>query len=155
MGEDQARAISDHMDGGDLRLAVAESLTGGMVSSTLARMPGASTWLAGGVVAYIPDVKFRVLGVDRGPVVTETAALQMARGVADLLGADVSLSVTGVGGPDPEEGKPPGTVWVGIRTGDRARAHLLELDGDPPTVCKAACDEALRLLEDHLSAPSQ
>jgi len=150
--EDQASAIADHMAERDLRLAVAESLTGGMVSSSLAKMPGSSDWLAGGVVAYIPDVKFRVLGVDRGPVVTETAALQMARGVATLLGADVSLSVTGVGGPDPEEGKPPGTVWVGLCSSGGAQAHLLHLDGDPPAVAQSACDEALRLLEKHLEA---
>ena len=154
MDEDLASAIAGHMDERDLRLAVAESLTGGMVSSSLARMPGASTWLAGGVVAYIPDTKFRVLGVDPGPVVTQAAALQMARGVATLLNADVSLSVTGVGGPDPEEGKPPGTVWVGVCTGERAQAHLLQLDGDPPTVCRAACDEALRLLGNHLGESS-
>ena len=69
-----------------------------------------------------------MLGVESGPVVTEAAALQMARGVARLFGADVALSVTGVGGPDPEEGKPPGTV------------------------CEAAREEALRLLEEHLGA---
>lgn len=150
MGQDLAGAIHAHISEPGLRLAVAESLTGGQLSSSLASLPGASEWLAGAVVAYIPDVKHRVLGVDPGPVVTETAALQMARGVAGLLGADVALSVTGVGGPDEEEGKPPGTVWVGVCTGERAEAHLLQLDGDPPEVLGAARDGALEVLEDHL-----
>ncbi len=152
MDEDRADAIADHLGARGLRLAVAESLTGGMVSSSLAKAPGASSWLVGGVVAYMSEVKHEVLGVESGPVVTEAAALQMARGVARLFGADVALSVTGVGGPDPEEGKPPGTVWVGLRSGERAEAHHLQLDGDPPTVCEAACEEALRLLEEHLGA---
>ena len=64
------------------------SLTGGMVSSSLAKAPGASSWLVGGVVAYMSEVKHEVLGVESGPVVTEAAALQMARGVARLFGAD-------------------------------------------------------------------
>lgn len=152
MDEDRAGAIADHVGGRHLRLAVAESLTGGMVSSSLAKAPGASSWLVGGVVAYMSEVKHEVLGVEPGPVVTERAALQMARGVARLLGADVAVSVTGVGGPDPEEGKRPGTVWVGLCSGDRAEAHHLQLHGDPPTVCQTACDEALRLLEEHLGA---
>ncbi len=152
MEEERAGAIADHVGGRNLRLAVAESLTGGLVASSLAKAPGASSWLAGGVVAYMPDVKHEVLGVESGPVVTEAAALQMARGVARLLGADVAVSVTGVGGPDPEEGKPPGTVWVGLCSDDRAEAHHLQLEGDPPTVCQEACEEALRLLEEHLGA---
>lgn len=152
MDEDRAGAIADHFREHDLRLAVAESLTGGMVCSALARMPAASSWLVGGVVAYISDVKHEVLGVDPGPVVTEAAALQMARGVTRLLGADVAVSVTGVGGPDPEEGKPVGTVWVGVCTAEGSRAYFLQLDGDPPTICETACDEALRLLEEHLTA---
>ena len=96
MDEDRADAIADHLGARGLRLSVAESLTGGMVSSSLAKAPGASSWLVGG--------------------------------------------------------KPPGTVWVGLCSGDRAEAHHLQLDGDPPTVCQAACDEALRLLEEHLGA---
>ncbi|MDQ3641035.1 MAG: CinA family protein [Actinomycetota bacterium] len=152
MEEERAGTIADHLGGRDLRVAVAESLTGGMISSSLAKAPGASSWLAGGVVAYMSHVKHEVLGVEQGPVVTEEAALQMARGVARLLGADVAVSVTGVGGPDPEEGKPPGTVWVALCSGERAEAHQLRLEGDPPTVCRAACEEALRLLEEHLSA---
>lgn len=152
MDERRADAIAGRLGGRDLRLAVAEPLTGGMVASSLAKAPDASSWLAGGVVAYMSGVKHEVLGVEPGPVVTEKAAIQMARGVARLLEADVAVSVTGVGGPDPEEGKPPGTVWVGLCSGDRAEAHHLQLDGDPPAVCEAACDEALRLLEEHLGA---
>jgi nicotinamide-nucleotide amidase len=79
-----------------VRVAVAESLTGGLLTARLAEAPEASTWLRGGVVAYHAEVKYHVLGVDPGPVVTAWAARQMARGVARLLGADVGISVTGV-----------------------------------------------------------
>ena len=80
-------------------VGVAESLTGGLLTARLAEAPEASTWLRGGVVAYRAEVKYDVLGVDPGPVVTASAARQMACGVARLLGADVGISVTGWGAP--------------------------------------------------------
>jgi nicotinamide-nucleotide amidase len=152
MGQDLADAIGEHISEPGLRLAVAESLTGGQLASRLASLPAASEWLAGAVVAYLSDVKFDVLGVEPGPVVTEAAALQMARGVAGLMGADVALAVTGVGGPDPEEGKPAGTVWIGMCGPEGSQARFLQLDGDPPTILESACDEALLFLEGYLRA---
>src|SRR5688572_4998019 len=93
-------------------VAVAESLTGGMLSSRLARREGASDWFRGGVVAYSRLTKERLLGIGDVPVVSEAAARAMAENVARLLSADLAVAVTGVGGPDPEDGVPPGTVWI-------------------------------------------
>ena len=112
-----------------LMLAVAESLTGGLVQERLAEVPGASDWFAGGVVAYDSAVKRKLLGVPDGPVVSEAAAEQMARGVRELLGADVGLSTTGVAGPTGQEGQPPGTVWLGMAVGDDVSAVLVMLPG--------------------------
>ena len=93
---------------------MAESLTGGLIASRLVNVPGASSWFRGGVVAYDSQVKFDVLGVPAGPVVTEPAAAAMAEGAARVTGADVGLGITGVAGPDDQEGVAPGTIFVGL-----------------------------------------
>ncbi len=140
-----------------LRLAVAESLTGGMVGARLTSVPGASDWFAGGVVAYGSDVKRSLLGVGPGPVVSEQAAKQMALGVAHLLGADVGLSLTGVAGPGTQDDQPAGTVFVGLAglPADRAatgpdalavRATRLTLRGQRPLVREQATTQALDYL---------
>jgi len=116
---DQLRALG-------LTLAVAESFTGGLVASRLVSVPGASDVFRGGVVAYASDVKHDLLAVPEGPVVSEEAALAMARGVRERLGADVGLATTGVAGPDPQEGRPPGTVCFGVAIGSEV-AHSTEL----------------------------
>src|SRR6187402_1462787 len=87
----------------EVTVATAESLTSGTVAKTLGAGPNAADWFCGGVVAYQEPVKFDVLGVREGPVVTAECAEQMATGVRKLLGADVVVSATGVGGPDPSE----------------------------------------------------
>jgi nicotinamide-nucleotide amidase len=97
-----------------LTLAVAESFTGGLISSRAVALPGASRWLRGAVVAYASEVKHKVLGVTEGPVISAEAAAEMAAGVRDLLGADVGLATTGVAGPDEQEGLAPGTAFAGI-----------------------------------------
>ena len=99
-------------------IAVAESLTSGMLSARLGAAPEASEWFRGGVVAYAPEVKFTVLGVPEGPVVTASCASAMASGVARLMLADVGIGITGVGGPGSEEGRAAGAVWspVGVVT---------------------------------------
>jgi nicotinamide-nucleotide amidase len=113
-----------------LTVAVAESLTGGLMASRMVSIPGSSDWFRGGVVAYESQVKFDVLGVPEGPVVCEEAAMAMADGVRRLLGADVGLSTTGVAGPAEQEGNPPGTVWLGLAIGDEVDAVLVHLPGD-------------------------
>ena len=95
-----------------LRMATAESLTGGMVGSRLTDVPGSSRAFVGSVVAYDGDVKRSLLGVPDGPVVGEAAVTAMAANVCGVLGADVSVAVTGVAGPGPQEGEESGTVWM-------------------------------------------
>ena len=113
-----------------MTVAVAESLTGGLVASRIVSVPGSSEWFKGGVVAYDSQVKFEVLGVPEGPVISEATAKAMAEGVRRLLGADVGLATTGVAGPTEQEGHPPGTVWLGIAVGDTVEATHLKLPGD-------------------------
>jgi nicotinamide-nucleotide amidase len=122
-----------------LTLAVAESLTGGLLTEVLARGPGASEWLRGGVVAYASEVKHDLLGVRPGPVVSEAAALDMAEGAARVMGADIGLAVTGVGGPDPQDDQPPGTVWMAVHQDGATLAHLHRYPGSPAEICDATC----------------
>ncbi|MGH9096141.1 MAG: CinA family nicotinamide mononucleotide deamidase-related protein, partial [Acidimicrobiales bacterium] len=97
-----------------LTLGLAESLTGGLASSRLVNVPGASRWFRGSVVSYASEIKFDILDVPEGPVVSEAAAIAMAEGARRVLGADVGLSITGVAGPDHQDDQPPGTVFVGL-----------------------------------------
>ncbi len=137
------------------RVAVAESLTGGLVCSELARATDAGTWFAGGVVAYLSQVKYDLLGVPLGPVVSEAAACAMAEGVARLTGATHTAAVTGVGGPDKQDGQPVGTVWLAVHTCGETTAQRLQLSGEPGTICRDAVAHCLSALEELLSrAPS-
>ncbi|KMM47107.1 hypothetical protein CWIS_01430 [Cellulomonas sp. A375-1] len=132
-------------------LAVAESLTGGLLSARLVDVPGASLVHRGAVVAYATDLKARLLGVDddlltqRGPVDPDVA-LQMADGVRERLGADVGLATTGVAGPEGQDGKPPGTVHVAVVTPFGRRVVSLLLAGDRAAVRAQTVEAALRLL---------
>lgn len=122
-----------------LTLATCESLTAGLVAATLAQVPGASAVLRGGLVTYATDLKARLAGVDaellaeRGAVDPDVAE-QMAAGTRRVCGADVGLSCTGVAGPEPQDGKPVGTVFIGLALdiGDDAavRVKRLQLGGD-------------------------
>lgn len=127
-------------------VAVAESLTGGLISSHLAAAPDASRWFRGAVVAYCAEVKQLVLGVPAGPVVTRECALSMAEGVARLLKADLAVAVTGVGGPDPEEGMPPGTVYSSLWDRGDHSAERSHFPGDPRDVVIATTVHSLELL---------
>ena len=111
-------------------LAVAESLTGGLIASRLFNVVGASSWFRGGVVSYASEVKFSVLGVTPGPVVSAEAAEEMAQGVRRVLGSDVGLAVTGVAGPEGQDGHGPGTVFVGLAVGDTVTHRQLRVPGD-------------------------
>ena len=137
-----------------LTLGVAESVTGGLVASRLVDVPGASAWFRGGVVAYDSRVKFSVLGLRQGPVVTGEAAVAMAQGVRGVLGADVGLGITGVAGPDPQEDLPPGTVFVGLALPEGATARRLRLGGDRQRVRELSAISALDLLRRTLRTPA-
>jgi nicotinamide-nucleotide amidase len=127
-------------------LAVAESLTGGLIASRLVNVAGASKWFRGGVVSYASEVKFDVLGVTRGPVVSASAAEEMAAGVRRVLGADVGLSVTGVAGPEEQDGQPAGTVFIGVAVDDSVEHVLVHLPGDRPRVRAYSAISALDAL---------
>ena len=99
-------------------LGVAESVTGGLVTGRLTNVAGASRVLRGGVVSYASGVKFDVLGVPEGPVVSKEAAMAMATGVKRVVGSSVGLSLTGVAGPEEQDGQPVGTLWVGLALPD-------------------------------------
>lgn len=124
-------------------VAVAESCTGGLIMSRIVAIPESGGWFKGGVVAYQPAVKFDLLEVDPGPVVTLRAAEQMAAGVRRVLRAEIGVSTTGVAGPDTEEGQPVGTVYVGIALAGEVRCHELHLDGSPDRIRADAADFAL------------
>ncbi len=136
-----------------LTLALAESVTGGLVSSRLVSVPGASGWFRGSVVAYDSAVKRSVLGVPPGPVVTEEAALAMAEGARSVLGADVGLGVTGVAGPTEQEGQPVGTVWCGVAgPGSATAAQGIRLPGDRERIRQFASISLLDMLRRRLMA---
>ncbi|MFZ6990804.1 CinA family protein [Curtobacterium sp. RRHDQ66] len=137
-------------------VAVAESLTGGLVVAELVGVPGASAVVRGGVVAYATPVKASVLGVSvallaSNGAVDPTVAEQMATGVRTALAVDGApatwgISTTGVAGPDPQDGQPVGTVFVGIASAAGARAFELHLDGDRQAIRQAAVSELLTRL---------
>jgi nicotinamide-nucleotide amidase len=146
-GEAIEHAVARALAVEGLTLGLAESLTGGLASSRLVNVPGASRWFRGSVVCYASEVKFDVLGVPKGPVVSEEAATAMAEGARRVLGADVGLSITGVAGPDPQDDQPPGTVFVGVARPERATEAVgFTVPGDRERVRQYATIAALDLL---------
>lgn len=140
-------------------LATAESLTGGLLAARLTDVPGASRSFVGGVVSYATRVKVAVLNVpdelvaEHG-VVSEACALAMAHGVRDRLDATWGLATTGVAGPDAQEGRAVGTVWVAVAGPTGSTADLLDLTGDRAAIRRATCDAVLELLARDLEARS-
>jgi PncC family amidohydrolase len=114
-----------------------------MVMAQIVATPGSGDWFKGGVVAYDKEVKFDLLGVEAGPVVTSSAAAQMANMVRQLVGADLGLATTGEMGPRPEEDVPVGTLFVGVADEQTARVHHIVLSGGPDRMRKAAAEIAL------------
>jgi len=145
-----AAEISEAVRDRGLTVAVAESLTGGMVATALAAAEAAGEWFRGSLVAYSSEVKHAVLRVPDGPVVSAEAAEAMASGVRRLLGADVAVAVTGSGGPSAQDGQDPGTVYVAVDGGAAIRVRRLDLDGDPGEICAASAECTLRMLLDGL-----
>ena len=132
-------------------VAVAESCTGGLLMARIVATPGSGDWFKGGVVAYHPEVKYELLGVDPGPVVTARAAEQMAEGVRRLFGAEIGISTTGVAGPETEEGRPVGSVFVGLFDDAGPESYHLQLDGLPEEIRSRAVAFAMDRLEGALT----
>ncbi len=150
--ESMEHAVASLLLSRGLTLAVAESLTGGLVAPRLVNVPGASDWFRGGVVSYATDVKYSLLDVPEGPVVSAAPASAMATGVAAKLGADVGQAVTGVAGPDSQEGHPPGTVFMAVALPNQDPITVeAALPGDRARVRQFACISLLDLLRRTLS----
>ncbi len=146
-----AESVHDLLKGRGETVATAESLTGGQLASLLTAAPGASETFLGGVVSYATEAKIEVLGVDPGlverhGVVSAECARAMARGARVLMRATYAVSTTGVAGPDDQEGKPPGTVYVGVAGPRGDSALALELVGGRSAIQDRTCSEALSAL---------
>jgi len=137
-----------------LSLGIAESLTGGLMGARFTSVPGASDVFRGGIVSYASDVKFSLLGVPEGPVVTEQAARAMAEGARRVLGADVALATTGVAGPAEQEGQPVGTVFLGLAMNDVSEAEKVRLPGDRERIRQYAVISAVNMLRKQLMRQS-
>jgi PncC family amidohydrolase len=136
-------------------VACAESCTAGRVAAAFAGVEEASSWFRGGLVAYQDEVKRAHLGVRASQTLSLEAAGEMARGVAELLDAEVAVATTGVAGDEPVDGVPPGVVFVGTIVDGDARTHRIQSHGDPPTVADRAAAAALDLLREHLVQASR
>ena len=150
-GESMESVVLDELRRRRLSLGLAESLTGGLVAARLTGIPGASDVLKGSIVSYASDVKFDLLGVATGPVVTEAAATEMAEGARQALGADVGLALTGVAGPAEQEGVPVGTVHIGIASPSAATTRTVRLGSQRDQIRQFAVITALDLLRRHLA----
>jgi nicotinamide-nucleotide amidase len=154
-GDNRIRALSAEIIGlltarGDT-VAVAESLTGGLLAAALTAVPGASAAFRGGVVAYATDLKATLLGVpsellDRHGAVHPSVAAAMAEGACRRLGTAVAAATTGVAGPDPADGQPVGTVYIAVSAGGRTTARALALTGDRHRIRAATVERSLGLL---------
>jgi len=127
-------------------LAVAESLTGGLIGSRLTGVAGASDVFRGGVTPYDRELKLSLLGCPDVPAVSEEMARSMAERVAVVLGADVGVAVTGVAGPAPLEGNDPGDVWIAVHYGGATEARFLKMPFDRERVRQFTCIQSLNLL---------
>jgi nicotinamide-nucleotide amidase len=128
-------------------LGIAESLTGGLIGARMTDVVGATSFFLGSIVSYASEVKFDVLDVPEGPVVSERAAVAMADGARRVLRSDVALAVTGVAGPAAQDGMPVGTVFVGMALPDRdTEAVHIQLPGDRTRIREFAVISALNLL---------
>ncbi len=148
-----AARLHEALQARGLTVASAESLTGGALGDLLSSTAGASTTYRGGVVSYATDVKQRLLGVSEETVTTygvvsAECAVQMAVGARSLIGSDWAVSTTGVAGPTLQEGKPAGTVYVGVAGPDGAHSMLLHLEGDRRGIRVQTCHAALSALLD-------
>lgn len=136
-------------------VAVAESLTGGMVAAELTAVPGASKSFRGSVTAYATELKHLVLGVDAGLLEAEGAvnpqvAEEMAAGVRRVLGASWGISTTGVAGPDPQDGQPVGTVFIAVAGPGVRKTARLRLKGSRAEIRRESARTVLELLASEL-----
>lgn len=161
MNTDLEKKLHDYLQTGNMKLATAESCTGGLVSHRITNLPGSSAYFPGGVVAYSYEAKASLLGVSwetlnlHGAVSRETV-LEMARGVRRLFGAEIAVSISGIAGPGGgTQEKLVGTTWLGLSTasGEWARHYLW--NGDREQNKHDSSDAALLFILDYLDGQLQ
>lgn len=154
LAEERARELVERGIARGVTVATAESCTAGMVASTIADIPGASSVLRGGAVTYVDEVKHELIGVttetlERYTAVSDACAAEMAQGARERFKVTCAVSTTGYAGPDGGTADDPvGTVYFGIATPDRARTDRRCFEGGRQDVRRAACCHALELLLD-------
>lgn len=153
--------IGDLLRTQELKLALAESCTGGLVGSRITDAPGSSEYFLGGIVSYSNEAKVNLLSVtwetlnSTGAVSRETV-IEMARGARGLLNADIAVSVSGIAGPGGgTDEKPVGTTWIGLSTQDRELARMFQFSGDRVQNKSHAAESALQVLLDFLQGRSE
>jgi nicotinamide-nucleotide amidase len=133
-------------------IATAESCTAGRIAESLASVDKAVEFLRGGLVAYQDQVKRSFLGVSAASTLSSDAAAQMALGACRMFETEVAVATTGVAGDQPEDGVPPGTVFIATAVDGVVRVHRYRYEADPPTVCDLARHQALVDLQSALAA---
>ncbi|GBD09758.1 Nicotinamide-nucleotide amidohydrolase PncC [Candidatus Thermoflexus japonica] len=149
---DRAARVGMELKKRGWRLAVAESCTGGLLGHRLTSIPGSSTYFLGGVIAYRNEIKVRILNVRqetlaRFGAISAEAAREMAEGVRRIFQADLALAITGVAGPDPEEGKPVGEIYIALASPDGLWTRRIIGGSDRQANKALAVEAALELLE--------
>lgn len=159
--DDLAAVVLDQLRREGMRLAVAESCTGGLLGGRLTEIPGSSEVFVGGVIAYDNSLKTELLGVDPALLrehgaVSEPVARAMAEGVVERLSVTAALSVTGIAGPDGgSPSKPVGTVWFGCASGGAVETRRVLFAGTRHEIRARAAQAALMLLYRRLLIPSR
>lgn len=154
--EELEQVVARGLKARGLTIACAESLTGGGLAARLSAAPGSSGFFRGSAVCYTAEAKVEVLGVSRatidGPgVVSEACAREMAMGARRIFSADIAIATTGVAGPEPHGGEPPGRVWIALDAGDRTHARGMRLPGDREQVQRWTEEAALDLVRRFLT----
>ena len=148
---DLASQVLDRLRAGGQTVAVAESLTGGLVAAALTDVPGSSVAFRGGVVAYATELKADLLGVNetmlrRHGAVYPPVAAAMAEGVRARLGATYGVATTGVAGPEPSDGQPVGTAHIAVSVADDTVVRTIALTGDRHEIRRLTVEHVLGLL---------
>jgi PncC family amidohydrolase len=152
--------LGDELAQRDLTIAVAESMTGGLLAASLADLPESSKRFLGGVVSYTADKKMQLLGVpedviNKDGVVSEASARAMAEGARRVLGADVAISVTGVAGPQEQEGKPVGLTYIGVSFDGRTEVREYRWPGGRAANRLASVEAAIELAAELIGSAGQ
>jgi nicotinamide-nucleotide amidase len=148
--QELASSLIKKLQENNLTLAVAESLTGGLVAASLTEIPGASKVFKGSITAYSDEIKQNVLNVNKETIskftsISEQVALEMAINVRKIMKSDIGISTTGVAGPEKSAGFAPGLVFVAISIGDHNMCQKLEITGDRSKIRNQTVHEILQL----------